>query len=161
MKQLILSDPHAAFETAEAPKSMDYDVAVLADATMASGRVAVGRLRNPARFGDKPIAQVAGSHEYYEAVRGREDVEMRRQYHQATLLRRHSLAFLPGARRQWKSSTSSLIHACCAGRLFRRSESSGARSSIGTQDVAPTPRGSSQAATARAQQLKNFCRAAS
>jgi Icc-related predicted phosphoesterase len=79
MKLLILSDLHAEFETFEVPKGLDYDVAILAGDILAPGRVAARWLRNPARFGDKPIVQIAGNHEYYESVMDQEQVDMRRQ----------------------------------------------------------------------------------
>lgn len=68
MKLLILSDLHAEFETFEVPRGLGYDVAILAGDIVAPGRVAARWLRHPARFGDKPIVQVAGNHEYYETV---------------------------------------------------------------------------------------------
>lgn len=49
MKLLILSDLHAEFEPFGVP----------------TGLVAARWLRNPARFGDTPIVQIAGNHEYY------------------------------------------------------------------------------------------------
>ena len=58
---------------------LDYDVAVLAGDIVAPGRLAARWLRDPARFGDKPIVQIAGNHEYYEAVINQELAEMRRQ----------------------------------------------------------------------------------
>ncbi|WP_137860655.1 metallophosphoesterase [Variovorax sp. 3P27G3] len=79
MKLLILSDLHAEFETFEVAKDLDYDVAVLAGDIVAPGRVAARWLRNPARFGNKPIVQIAGNHEYYESVLDQELLEMRRQ----------------------------------------------------------------------------------
>lgn len=79
MKLLILSDLHAEFETFEVPKGLDYDVAILAGDIVAPGRVAARWLRHPARFGDKPIVQVAGNHEYYESVLDQEEAEMRQQ----------------------------------------------------------------------------------
>jgi predicted phosphodiesterase len=79
MRLLILSDLHAEFESFELPKGLDYDVAILAGDIMAPGRVAASWLRDPARFGDKPIVQIAGNHEYYESVMGQELAEMRRQ----------------------------------------------------------------------------------
>lgn len=79
MKLLILSDLHAEFETFEVAKDLNYDVAVLAGDIVAPGRVAARWLRNPARFGNKPILQIAGNHEYYESVLDQELLEMRRQ----------------------------------------------------------------------------------
>jgi Icc-related predicted phosphoesterase len=79
VKLLILSDLHAEFETFEVAKDLDYDVAVLAGDIVAPGRVAARWLRNPARFGNKPIVQIAGNHEYYESVLDQELLEMRRQ----------------------------------------------------------------------------------
>lgn len=79
MKLLILSDLHAEFETFEVAKDLDYDVAVLAGDIMAPGRAAASWLRDPARFDDKPILQIAGNHEYYGAVLDQEQIEMRRQ----------------------------------------------------------------------------------
>lgn len=79
MKLLILSDLHAEFETFEVAKDLDYDVAVLAGDIMAPGRAAASWLRDPARFGDKPILLIAGNHEYYGAVLGQEQAEMRCQ----------------------------------------------------------------------------------
>lgn len=79
MKLLILSDLHAEFETFEVAKDLDYDVAVLAGDIMAPGRAAASWLRDPARFGDKPIVLVAGNHEYYESTQDQELLEMRRQ----------------------------------------------------------------------------------
>lgn len=79
MKLLILSDLHAEFETFEVPKDLDYDAAVLAGDIVAPGRVVARWLRSPTRFGDKPVIQIAGNHEYYEAVLHQEEAEMRRQ----------------------------------------------------------------------------------
>lgn len=79
MKLLILSDLHAEFEPVEVPKGLEYDVAILAGDIVAPGRVAAGWLRNPARFGDKPIVQVAGNHEYFESVMDQALAEMHRQ----------------------------------------------------------------------------------
>ncbi|MDM0081696.1 metallophosphoesterase [Variovorax sp. J31P179] len=79
MKLLILSDLHAEFETFEAPKGLDYDVAILAGDIVAPGRAVARWLRDPARFGDKPVVQIAGNHEYYESVLAQEAAEMRRQ----------------------------------------------------------------------------------
>ena len=79
MKLLILSDLHAEFETFKVAKDLDYDVAVLAGDIVAPGRVAARWLRNPARFGNKPILQIAGNHEYYESTLDQELLEMRRQ----------------------------------------------------------------------------------
>ena len=78
-KLLILSDLHAEFETFEVPKGLDYDVAILAGDIVAPGRVVARWLRSPARFGDKPVVQIAGNHEYYESVLDQEEAEMRRQ----------------------------------------------------------------------------------
>ncbi|MGJ7524910.1 metallophosphoesterase [Variovorax sp. GB1P17] len=88
MKLLILSDLHAEFETFEVAKDLDYDVAVLAGDIVAPGRVAARWLRNPARFGNKPIVQIAGNHEYYESVLDQELLEMRRQ------AKEHDIQFL-------------------------------------------------------------------
>lgn len=88
MKLLILSDLHAEFETFEVAKDLDYDVAVLAGDIVAPGRVAARWLRNPARFGNKPILQIAGNHEYYESVLDQELLEMRRQ------AKEHDIQFL-------------------------------------------------------------------
>lgn len=88
MKLLILSDLHAEFETFEVAKDLDYDVAVLAGDIVAPGRVAARWLRNPARFGNKPILQIAGNHEYYSSVLDQELLEMRCQ------AKEHSIQFL-------------------------------------------------------------------
>lgn len=88
MKLLILSDLHAEFETFEVAKDLDYDVAVLAGDIVAPGRVAARWLRNPARFGNKPIVQIAGNHEYYDSVLDQELLEMRRQ------AKEHDIKFL-------------------------------------------------------------------
>ena len=88
MKLLILSDLHAEFETFQVPKGIEYDVAILAGDIVAPGRAAARWLRSPARFGDKPVIQIAGNHEYYGSVLDRELVEMR---HQA---REHDVQFL-------------------------------------------------------------------
>ena len=88
MKLLILSDLHAEFETFKVAKDLDYDVAVLAGDIVAPGRVAARWLRNPARFGNKPIVQIAGNHEYYESVLDQELLEMRRQ------AKEHDIQFL-------------------------------------------------------------------
>lgn len=79
MKLLILSDLHAELDTFEVAKDLDYDVAVLAGDIMEPGRAAASWLRDSARFGDKPIVQVAGNHEYYGATMEQEKIEMRRQ----------------------------------------------------------------------------------
>ncbi|SCK11232.1 Predicted phosphoesterases, related to the Icc protein [Variovorax sp. HW608] len=79
MRLLILSDLHAEFEPFEAPESLDYDVAVLAGDIVAPGRVIASWLRSPVRFGDKPVVQIAGNHEYYESVLNQEEAEMRLQ----------------------------------------------------------------------------------
>ena len=79
MKLLVLSDLHAEFETFEVPKDLDYDVAILAGDVASPGRVVARWLRDPARFGEKPVVQIAGNHEYYESVLGEEEAEMRRQ----------------------------------------------------------------------------------
>lgn len=76
---MILSDLHAEFETFEVPKDLDYDVAILAGDIVAPGRVVARWLRNPARFDDKPVVQIAGNHEYSESVLDQEEAEMRRQ----------------------------------------------------------------------------------
>jgi len=88
VKLLILSDLHAEFETFKVAKDLDYDVAVLAGDIVAPGRVAARWLRNPARFGNKPIVQIAGNHEYYESVLDQELLEMRRQ------AKEHDIQFL-------------------------------------------------------------------
>jgi Icc-related predicted phosphoesterase len=88
VKLLILSDLHAEFETFKVAKELDYDVAVLAGDIVAPGRVAARWLRNPARFGNKPIVQIAGNHEYYESVLDQELLEMRRQ------AKEHDIQFL-------------------------------------------------------------------
>lgn len=79
MRLLVLSDLHAEFETFAVAKDLDYDVAVLAGDILAPGRTAASWLRDPARFGDKPIVQIAGNHEYYAAVLDQERAEMRCQ----------------------------------------------------------------------------------
>ncbi|MEJ8814270.1 metallophosphoesterase [Variovorax ureilyticus] len=79
MKLLVLSDIHAEFEAFEVPKGLDYDVAILAGDIVAPGRVAAPWMRGSAGFGNKPIVQIAGNHEYYESVLEREEAEMRRQ----------------------------------------------------------------------------------
>jgi hypothetical protein len=79
LKLLILSDLHAEFETFELPQGLDFDVAILAGDIVAPGRVVARWLRNPVRFGNKPIVQIAGNHEYYESVLDQEEAEMRRQ----------------------------------------------------------------------------------
>ncbi|WP_353506388.1 metallophosphoesterase [Variovorax sp. J31P207] len=79
MRLLILSDLHAEFETFEAPKDLDYDVAILAGDISSPGRVVARWLRDPTRFGEMPIVQIAGNHEYYESVLDEEGAEMRRQ----------------------------------------------------------------------------------
>ncbi|WP_366919262.1 metallophosphoesterase [Variovorax ginsengisoli] len=79
MKLLILSDLHAEFETFELPQGLDFDVAILAGDIVAPGRVVARWLRNPARFADKPVVQIAGNHEYYESLLDQEEAEMRRE----------------------------------------------------------------------------------
>lgn len=78
-KLLILSDLHAEFESFEVPKDLDYDVAILAGDIVAPGRVVARWLRDPTRFADKPVVQIAGNHEYYGTVLDGEKAEMRRQ----------------------------------------------------------------------------------
>ncbi|MDQ0083356.1 putative phosphodiesterase [Variovorax boronicumulans] len=72
------------------PKGLNYDVAILAGDIVAPGWVAARWLRNPARFGEKPIVQIAGNHEYYEAVMDQELAETRRQ------AEAHDIRFLDG-----------------------------------------------------------------
>ncbi|WP_353506720.1 metallophosphoesterase [Variovorax sp. J31P179] len=79
MKLLILSDLHAEFESFELSKGLDYDVAILAGDIASPGRVVARWLRDPARFADRPVVQIAGNHEYYESVLDEEKAEMRRQ----------------------------------------------------------------------------------
>jgi predicted phosphodiesterase len=79
MKLLILSDLHAECEPFELPQGLDYDVAILAGDIVAPGRVAARWLRDPARFGDRPIVQIAGNHEHYESVMDQKLAEMRCQ----------------------------------------------------------------------------------
>jgi Icc-related predicted phosphoesterase len=59
MKLLIFPDLHAEFEPSEVPKGLDYDAVILAGDIVATGRVAARWLRNPARFCEKPIVQIA------------------------------------------------------------------------------------------------------
>ena len=47
---------------------MGYEVAILAGDIVAPGRIAGRWLRNPVSFGDEPIVQIAGNHEYDESV---------------------------------------------------------------------------------------------
>lgn len=61
------------------PKGLDYDVAIQAGDIDVPARVVARWLRDPGRFGGKPIVQVAGNHEYYDAVLERELTEMRHQ----------------------------------------------------------------------------------
>jgi len=49
------------------PKGLDYDVTILAGDIVAPGRMAARWLRDSARFGDKPIVQIAAM----ELVTGR------------------------------------------------------------------------------------------
>ena len=79
MKLLILSDLHAEFANFELPNGLDFDVAILAGDIVAPGRLVARWARSPVRFGDKPIIQIAGNHEYYESVLDQEQAEMRRQ----------------------------------------------------------------------------------
>lgn len=77
MKLLILSDLHAEFNRFQVPDGLEYDVAVLAGDVMEPGSAAAALLRGSMGFGDQPIVQVAGNHEYYEAVLGSEQTRMR------------------------------------------------------------------------------------
>lgn len=79
MKLLILSDLHAEFANFELPKGLDFDVAILAGDIVAPGRLVAHWARSPVRFGDKPIIQIAGNHEYFESVLDQEEAEMRRE----------------------------------------------------------------------------------
>ena len=79
MKLLILSDLHAEFETFELPRGLEYDVAVLAGDIVAPGRVVARWLRISAGFGDRPVVQIAGNHEYYDSLLDQEEAEMREQ----------------------------------------------------------------------------------
>jgi predicted phosphodiesterase len=77
MKLLILSDLHAEFNTFQVPENLEYDVVVLAGDILEPGSAAAALLRGSMGFGDQPIVQVAGNHEYYETVLGSEQTRMR------------------------------------------------------------------------------------